>query len=122
MQEDDDFSFVRNYLTEELAEELHLFEYAAMPSGDIRVERGDIDSLREKLLAPKFNFGAPSVHVTHVHVDGTLELTHDHEVDGRGLDLERARKVLQYLHRVWRRPVVLHTVDERGRPKELTAG
>ncbi|PZP61139.1 MAG: stage V sporulation protein R [Azospira oryzae] len=122
MQEDDDFSFVRNYLTEELAEELHLFEYAAMPSGDIRVERGDIDSLREKLLAPKFNFGAPSVHVTHVHVDGTLELTHDHDIDGRGLDLERARKVLQYLHRVWRRPVVLHTVDERGRPKELTAG
>lgn len=122
MQEDDDFSFVRNYLTEELAEALRLFEYAAVPGGDIRVERGDIETLREKLLAPKFNFGAPSVAATHVHLDGTLELTHDHELDGRGLDLERARKVIQYVHRVWRRPVVLRTVDERGRPKELTSG
>ncbi len=122
MQEDDDFSFVRNYLTEELAEELRLFEYVAAPGGDIRVEQGDIETLREKLLAPKFNFGAPSVAATHVHLDGTLELTHDHHLDGRGLDLERARKVLQYVHRVWRRPVVLRTVDERGRPKELTSG
>jgi stage V sporulation protein R len=122
MQEDDDFSFVRNYLTEDLAEELRLFEYVAAPGGDIRVEQGDIETLREKLLAPKFNFGAPSVAVTHVHLDGTLELTHDHQLDGRGLDLERARKVMQYVHRVWRRPVVLRTVDERGRPKELASG
>ncbi|GIX28543.1 SpoVR family protein [Pelomicrobium sp. G1] len=122
MQEDDDFSFVRNYLTEDLAEELRLFEYVAAPGGDIRVEQGDIETLREKLLAPKFNFGAPSVAVTHVHLDGTLELTHDHQLDGRGLDLERARKVIQYVHRVWRRPVVLRTVDERGRPKELASG
>jgi stage V sporulation protein R len=122
MQEDDDFSFVRNYLTEDLAEELRLFEYVAAPGGDIRVEQGDIETLREKLLAPKINFGAPSVAVTHVHLDGTLELTHDHQLDGRGLDLERARKVMQYVHRVWRRPVVLRTVDERGRPKELASG
>lgn len=122
MQEDDDFSFVRNYLTEDLAEELRLFEYVAAPGGDIRVEQGDIETLREKLLAPKFNFGAPSVAVTHVHLDGTLELTHDHQLDGRGLDLERARKVIQYVHRVWRRPVALRTVDERGRPKELASG
>ena len=52
----------------------------------------------------KYNFGAPSVAAKHVRMDGTLELTHDHAVDGRGLDLERSRKVLDYVHRVWRRP------------------
>ena len=56
-----------------------------------------------------------------VMVDGTLELEHDHEVDGRGLDVDRARRVLEYLERVWRRPVRLHTVDADGRDVELAA-
>jgi len=120
VQEDDDFSFVRNYLTEKLAQELNLFAYAAQPEGDIRVQEGDIDRLREALLAPKFNFGAPSVCAIRVGVDGSLELRHDHEVDGRGLDVDRAERVLEYVYRVWRRPVTLATVDELGNPNTLT--
>jgi stage V sporulation protein R len=122
VREDDDFGFVRNYLTDELAEELHLFGFAASPGGDIRVEPADIDALRERILGPKFNFGAPSVCVTGVGVDGTLELKHNHEQDQGGLDLARAEKVLGYVHRVWRRPVVLNTVDESGDRKTLGAG
>jgi stage V sporulation protein R len=53
--------------------------------------------------------------------DGTLELTHDSGADGRGLDLERSRKVLDYLQRVWRRPIVLTTVNQAGSTLELTA-
>jgi spore cortex formation protein SpoVR/YcgB (stage V sporulation) len=30
------------------------------------------------------------------------------------------RKVLEYVQRVWRRPVVLKTVNERSEPMELT--
>jgi stage V sporulation protein R len=56
-----------------------------------------------------------------VRNDGTLELVHDSTVDGRGLDLERSRKVLDYLQRVWRRPIVLTTVNQAGSPLELTA-
>lgn len=121
VREDDDFSFVRNHLTAELAEELHLFTYEA-DHGDVRVQKGDIDQLRELLLAPRFNFGAPSVSISRVGVDGTLELRHDHETDGRGLDLARAGKVLEYLYRAWRRPVALQTVDERGSTRILTTG
>jgi stage V sporulation protein R len=120
VREDDDFSFVRNHLTEDLARELKLFAYAAEPGGDIRVESSDIERLRETLLAPRFNFGAPSVCVTGVGMDGSLELRHDHEVDGRGLDLPRAERVLDYLGLVWRRPVILATVDELGNPRTLT--
>jgi stage V sporulation protein R len=43
-----------------------------------------------------------------------LELEHDHVTDGRGIDVERGRKVLEYIHRVWRRPVTLNTVDQSG--------
>ncbi len=81
----------------------------------------DLTALHESVLAPKYNFGAPIVSASHVRNDGTLELTHDSTVDGRGLDLERSRKVLDYLQRVWRRPIVLTTVNQAGSALELTA-
>src|SRR5207237_87221 len=78
-------------------------------------------TLHEAILAPKYNFGAPIVSASHVRNDGTLELTHDSATDARGLDLERSRKVLDYLQRVWRRPIVLTTVNQAGSALELTA-
>ena len=67
--------------------------------------------LHDALLAPKYGFGAPTVSAARVHVDGKLELLHDHVTDGRGLDPERGRKVLEYIARVWRRQVTITTVD-----------
>jgi stage V sporulation protein R len=119
MTQDDDFSFVRNHLTRELADELGLFRFNARSDGQIKVLEHDLSGLHESLLHQKYNFGAPSVHAKHVRVDGTLELYHDHTVDGRGLDLERSRKVLEYVHRVWRRPVILQTVDSQGSGLEI---
>jgi stage V sporulation protein R len=55
-----------------------------------------------------------------VHVDGKLELVHDHKTDGRGLDPERARKVLEYVAKVWRRPVTMATVDNDQRSVEIS--
>ena len=121
LREDDDFSFVRNHLTVDMAEKLQLFRYKAEANGSVEVSERDVDGLREALLAPKYNFGAPCVAATHIRVDGTLDLLHDHKVDGRGLDVERGKKVLEYLHRVWRRPVIVHTVDEQGATIELAA-
>lgn len=120
MEQDDDFGFIRNYLTRDMAHELNLFRFNARSDGQIKVLEHDLHGLHETLLAPKYNFGAPSVSAGAVRSDGTLELRHDHEVDGRGLDLERSRKVLEYVHRVWRRPVVLRTVDQHGAKLELS--
>jgi stage V sporulation protein R len=122
MREDDDFSFLRNHLTEEHARELGLFRFLARPSGEIRVLDEDIHALREAVLAPKFNFGAPTILVEHVGLDGSLELLHEHRIDGRGLDLERSQRVLEYLHQVWRRPVRLHTIDAKGIRRQLSCG
>jgi stage V sporulation protein R len=118
--EDDDFSFVRNHLTQELAEELKLFRYEKDADGGVRVLDHDIHALRETILAPKYNFGAPAVLAKHVATDGSLTLVHEHETDGRGLDLERAERVLDYLHKVWRRPVSLETIDAVGQPRTLS--
>jgi len=121
MEQDDDFGFVRNHLTRELADELKMFRYNARADGQVKVMEMELTALQESILAPKYGFGAPTVAAKHIQVDGTLELLHDHETDGRGLDLDRSRKVLDYVQRVWRRPVELHTVDQNGSALHLTS-
>jgi stage V sporulation protein R len=118
--QDDDFSFIRNYLTKDLAEELNLFQYVAKKDGSVNVVETNIHEIREAILVSKFNFGAPSVSAKTIEIDGTLRLFHDHETDGRGLDLKRTEKVLEYVQRVWRRTVKLETVDAQGAPRTLT--
>jgi stage V sporulation protein R len=119
MEEEDDFGFVRNYLTKELARELNLFRFHARRDGEVLVEEFDLNALHEAILAPKFNFGTPRITVEEVKADGTLKLRHQHEVDRRGLDLPRAQRVLEYIQRLWHRPVVLYTIDSVGREEVL---
>ncbi|MBB6093255.1 stage V sporulation protein R [Povalibacter uvarum] len=119
MCEDDDFAFVRNHLTFDLAKELKLFHFKGPANGTMTVQETDLPLLHDALLAPKYGFGAPTVSAARIHVDGKLELIHDHATDGRGLDPERGRKVLEYIARVWRRPVTLTTVDNDKRTVEL---
>jgi stage V sporulation protein R len=121
MCEEDDFGFVRNYLDPDLADELELFVYSERQNGEVRVTESNLGDLHEAILAPKYNFGAPRVVVDELHSDGSLDLRHEAGNDGRGLDVERAQRVLRYVDRVWRRPVRLHTVDERGRAIRVMA-
>lgn len=121
MREEDDFGFVRNYLTRELIEKLELFVYEASDDGDIRIAENDVHAVHEAILAPKFNYGAPRIAANHLHVDGSLQLVHDHQSDGRGVDLHRAERVLEYVGKIWQRPVTLHTVGDRGEARVVTS-
>jgi stage V sporulation protein R len=120
-KEEDDFGFIRNYLDQELAEKLELFVYEAHEDGDIKIADRDIHAIREAILAPKFNYGAPRIAASKIHIDGSLELIHDYKSDGRGLDVGRAERVLEYIARVWRRPVVLNTVGDSGNARVITS-
>ncbi len=120
MCEDDDFSFVRNHLTLDLATELQLFRFKGPANGTLTVQESNLSALHDALLAPKYGFGAPTVSASRVHVDGKLELVHDHITDGRGLDPDRGRKVLEYIARVWRRPVTLTTVNNDHNTMEIS--
>jgi stage V sporulation protein R len=120
-REEDDFGFIRNWLDEELAEESGLFVFEAKASNEIKVATRDVGAVREAILAPKFNYGAPRVAAVEMKGDGSLTLLHDHASDGRGLDVGRAKKVLEYTRRVWRRPVRLQTVNDRTEAIELAA-
>ena len=113
-REEDDFGFIRNYLDQEMADELDLFVYESRKDGETKIVNRDIHAIREALLSPKYNYGAPCIAVRQMNGDGSLVLTHDHLRDGRGLELNQAERVIEYVGRVWRRPVTLHTADFRG--------
>ncbi|HAT33711.1 MAG TPA: stage V sporulation protein R [Janthinobacterium sp.] len=119
-REEDDFGFIRNYLDQEMAERLDLFVYESRKDGETRIVNRDIHAIREAILAPKYNYGAPCIAVSQLHEDGSLVLKHDHQRDGRGLELSQAERVMEYVGRVWRRPVTLHTVDFRGLARTIT--
>ena len=121
MREDDDFSFLRNHLTRDIADEMGLFRYRRQAQGPVKVVASEIEELHESLLLQKYNFGAPRVSVIEVRNDGTLVLQHDSQLDGRGLDADRSRKVLEYVKRVWRRPVLLKTIDAAASAIEFSA-
>ena len=114
VREEDDFGFIRNYLDQELADKLDLFVYETRKDGETKIANRDIHAIREAILTPKYNYGSPSIAVAQVGADGSLDLRHDYLHDGRGLDLQQAERVMEYVARVWRRPVSLHTVDFRG--------
>src|SRR5690606_10999131 len=95
MTEEDDTGFIRNYLTAEVAKELNLFVYEAKRDGEVRVTESNLHELHEALLSQKYNFGAPRVLVDDLRADGTLVLRHDHVNDGRGLEAQRAQRVLE---------------------------
>jgi stage V sporulation protein R len=121
MQHDDDFAFIRGQLDADMADELKLFRYEGPPKGPYQVQEKNLDGLHEAMLAPKYAFGAPTIAAQHVRLDGTLELVHDHPTDGRGLDADRSQRVLDYLVKVWRRPIKLSTVNAQGGAFELSA-
>jgi stage V sporulation protein R len=114
VREEDDFGFIRNYLDQQLADKLDLFVYEMRKDGDTKIANRDIHAIREAILAPKYNYGAPAIAVQQMGPDGSLDLRHDYLHDARGLDLQQAERVMEYVARVWRRPVSLHTVDFRG--------
>ncbi|NRR30582.1 SpoVR family protein [Oxalobacteraceae bacterium] len=120
-REEDDFGFIRNYLDPALAQCLNLFVFQMQTDGEARVASRDIHAVREAILAPRYHYGVPCIAVKQLREDGALVLEHEHRCDGRGLDQKRAQGVLDYIATVWRRPVLLDTVDFRGIARRLEA-
>ena len=108
-----DTSFLRRYLTEELARELNLFEYQPRGNEQVVTRVADDDgwrAIKETLIR---NVGTGTIPVIKIedadyNQSRTLFLKHSH--DGRDLQLEYAEKTLQYVRQLWGREVVLETI------------
>lgn len=118
--EEDDYSFLRNYLTEELAGELGLFNYGyrahrkpGMKKEDLKKEHGiielkdrDLQKIIDNMMKHTVNYGAPLISI--IEVDGdTLVMKHDDRVGP--LDQKYTEKTLGYIYELWGCPVELET-------------
>jgi stage V sporulation protein R len=109
---ENDISLLRNYLTENLCEELDLFVYELVDEEEWTVTDKRWERVRDQLVANLTNFGYPYIEVADGDYDGNLELLLRHRYEGAELDLKYARKVLEYVHKLWGRPVHLDTTIE----------
>ena len=107
---DNDISFLRNYLTEELCEELDLFVYELVDEEDWTVTEKKWEKVRDLLVANMTNFGFPYIEVVDGDYDGNRELYLRHRYEGVELDMKYGRKTLEYVHKLWGRDVHLETV------------
>jgi stage V sporulation protein R len=109
---ENDISLLRNYLTEDLCEELDLFVYELIDEEEWTVTEKRWERVRDQLVANMTNFGFPYIEVADGDYDRNLELLLRHRYETAELDLKYARKVLEYVYKLWGRPVHLETVIE----------
>jgi stage V sporulation protein R len=104
-----DLSFLRNYLTEQLIEELDLYIYRREGDEWVIVEK-DWRKVRDAITRSMTNFGFPYIVVEDGDYHRNRELYLKHRFDGQELDLNHAQKTLRHLYLLWGRPVHLETV------------
>jgi len=111
---DNDVSFLRNYLTEDLVKDLDLYIYRKEGDEWVIVEK-NWEKVRDNIVANLNNFGNPYLVVDNGDYRGNRELYLKHLFEGQELDLVYAEKTLQHVYLLWGRPVHLETVYEGKR-------
>ncbi len=110
---DSDVSFLRNYLTKELVDELDLYIYKREGDQWVIVEK-DWEKIRDMLVASMTNFGVPYIVVEDGDYRRNRELYLKHSFEGQELDIKYAERTLQAVYDLWGRPVHIETtVDDR---------
>lgn len=111
---ENDISFIRNYLTKELVEELDLYLYKKV-GYQWQITNKEWEQVRNGIVSSMTNGGFPYILVVDgdYHLNGELYLRHEYE--GIELDLRYVEKTLPLVYRLWGRNVHLETVVENKR-------
>ncbi|WP_053095205.1 SpoVR family protein [Neomoorella thermoacetica] len=106
---ENDISFLRNYLTRELVEELDLYLYQKVGSEWVVVEK-DWEKVRDGLVSRLINCGYPYIVVEDADYQRRGELYLKHRYEGLELDVSYLEKTLPHVYLLWGRPVHLETI------------
>lgn len=104
-----DISFLRNYLTRELVNELDLYLYQKVGSEWVVVEK-DWEKVRDGLVSRLINCGYPYIVVEDGDYQRRGELYLRHCYEDLELDVPYLEKTLPHVYLLWGRPVHLETV------------
>lgn len=110
-----DITFIDAFLTPEFALEQKLFVFDFNDKKNTwEIATREFKKVKDKLLQQLTNFGHPVIDVVDANFGNRGELVLSHRHDGMDLDPGYARKTLENLQRLWRRPVgVVTRVDDK---------
>ncbi|KKM17532.1 hypothetical protein LCGC14_1674850, partial [marine sediment metagenome] len=140
MMEEDDVSFFRKYLTDDLCEKLHLFDWGNTdkfndnyeiqeesfghagkndeePSEQIITNRTIIVKTKETqkvinaMALSRNNYGVPLIVIRRIDDSGLMRLEHLAD-DKINIDIKYAEHVLKYVNKAWCRPVEMIRKDK----------
>lgn len=115
-----DASFIRRYLTKELCNEMHLYEYEKDGNEYIVSEVADEEGwmkIRDTIAASAGMESIPLIRVTDfMQKESTLLL--EHVYDGRELELSYANETLRHMIDLWDGKIILNTVVD-GRKRSV---
>lgn len=120
-ESDRDQSFLRQYLTKELMQELDLFQHEQQGNDRVITKVSDEENwtnIRDTLILNVGMNRVPVIHIIDANYEHQQKLLLRHQYDGRELDLGYAQHTMRYLYRLWNRPVVMETVL-KGRNYQL---
>lgn len=108
---DSDISFLRNYLTKELVDELDLYIFEKK-GPEWKITDKSWENIREQLVYSKVNGGFPSLMVKDGDFNRVGELYLTHQYEGTELDLKYVERTLPYVVQLWGKNVHLETFVE----------
>jgi stage V sporulation protein R len=108
---DSDPSFLRNYLTKQLTEELDLYIFEKKGQ-EWKITDKTWETIRDQLVFSRVNGGFPYLEVTDGDYQRGGELYVTHQFEGTELDLKYVERTLPYLVQLWGKTVHLETFSE----------
>ena len=117
-----DISFLRNYLTRQLVEDLDLYLFKKVQDRyQISANAAEWEKVRDGLVAMLENCGIPYIYAEDSDYQKRGELYLRHGYDGVELDSQYVARTMPHLFHIWQRPVHLETVEDE-RPVLYTQG
>jgi stage V sporulation protein R len=108
---DSDTSFIRNYLTKKLVEDLDLYVFEKK-GAEWKITDKSWENIRDQLVYSRINGGFPYLTVENGNYLNLGELYLKHSYEGMELDLKYIEKTLPYVFQLWGKSVHLETVVE----------
>ncbi|MEV2294647.1 SpoVR family protein [Paenibacillus larvae] len=106
---DSDTSFIRNYLTKKLVEDLDLYVFEKK-GPEWKITDKSWEQVRDQLVYSRVNGGFPYIHVADGDYQRNGELYVSHSYEGVELDVKYVEKTLPYMYHLWGKSVHLETI------------
>ncbi|HAG12166.1 MAG TPA: stage V sporulation protein R [Desulfotomaculum sp.] len=108
-ESENDISFLRNYLSKDLIEELDLYLYKKQGT-EWKVVEKDWEVVRDVIVDSLTNCGFPYLVVEDGDYGKQGDLYLKHNYEGIELDVFYLEKTLPYVHQIWGRKIHIETV------------